>query len=529
MCGCALKRLMSGALVQIRPGSSLDEILNALLRAGELECGVADQGLATEPFARITDFLAEILLSSGAHSNIEQVQTSVESLVVPDELTISTPEGFAYYGLHPLAFADVLGSAPISSHKVVVIGIRSIGTTLSAVTRAAARKRGKQAIRMTVRPGGHPYNRVTQFTEQQLEAIQNALSEAAEFLVVDEGPGLSGSSFISVAEALVAAGVSAEKIRLLCGHEPDFESFCAADGPCRARAFRWIPVSGETRKPEAAAIFIGAGRWREHLLPDGAGWPGSWINFERAKYHSLHDDQEQNFFKFQGFGHYGDDVRQREKLAAEAGFGPEVVPLTDGFVSYPRLDGRPMSHRDSDANALTRLADYCAFREKTFGTELRPHVAALQHMTEHNLSVLRLDVPVNLRLERGVIADGRMQPHEWIVLRDGRMLKTDSGSHGDDHFFPGPTDIAWDLAGAIVEWRMNDGQREALLSRYEAQTGDRASRRIQDYIVAYCAFRYAYSLMAGNALQGNDESPRLQREAEVYRDMLVQRTVAAVL
>ena len=26
--------------------------------------------------------------------------------------------------------------------------------------------------------------------------------------------------------------------------------------------------------------------------------------------------------------------------------------------------------------------------------------------------------------------------------------------HGDDHFFPGPTDIAWDLAGTIVEWEL---------------------------------------------------------------------------
>ena len=61
-----------------------------------------------------------------------------------------------------------------------------------------------------------------------------------------------------------------------------------------------------------------------------------------------------------------------------------------------------------------------------------------------------------LRVLRPLIVDGRLQPWEWIVTRQGVLLKTDASSHGDDHFLPGPTDIAWDLAGVIVDWDLDE-------------------------------------------------------------------------
>jgi hypothetical protein len=143
-------------------------------------------------------------------------------------------------------------------------------------------------------------------------------------------------------------------------------------------------------------------------------------------------------------------------------------------------------------------------------------------MAEHNLRELGFDPAVELRLEYPVIADGRMQPHEWLVSTEGKLLKTDSGSHGDDHFFPGPTDIAWDLAGAIVEWRMDDRQRSEFLALYHRAAGDDASARIDGYIKAYTVFRLAYCLMAANALNGSDEQPRLQHAADVYRMVLME-------
>ncbi len=152
---------------------------------------------------------------------------------------------------------------------------------------------------------------------------------------------------------------------------------------------------------------------------------------------------------------------------------------------------------------------------------------ALQEMADHNLRELGLDLQVDLCLERPVIADGRMQPHEWLLSKDGKLLKADSGSHGDDHFFPGPTDIAWDLAGAIVEWQMNEQQAAEFLDRYHRAGGDDASARIDSFIKAYAVFRLAYCLMAANAMAGSDEQLRMQRAADIYRTLLTEPTPRA--
>jgi hypothetical protein len=174
---------------------------------------------------------------------------------------------------------------------------------------------------------------------------------------------------------------------------------------------------------------------------------------------------------------------------------------------------------DISPEVLTRMAQYCAFRRRSFAVELTD-LSALQQMARHNLRELGLDSPVELRLEHPIIADGRMQPHEWLVTNEGRLLKTDSGSHGDDHFFPGPTDIAWDLAGAIVEWRMNEQQARDFIDLYRCASGDDPTARIDGFVKAYAVFRAAYCLMAANAMRGSDEEPRLQRAAEDYQKMV---------
>jgi hypothetical protein len=167
------------------------------------------------------------------------------------------------------------------------------------------------------------------------------------------------------------------------------------------------------------------------------------------------------------------------------------------------------------------MAEYCAFRVRAFAVELADHIA-MQQMAEHNLRELGLDLAVELRLERPVIADGRMHPHEWLLGKDGELLKTDSGSHGADHFFPGPTDIAWDLAGAVVEWQMNDQQTTEFLNFYHRASGDDASARMDGFIKAYAVFRLAYCMMAANAMNGSEEQSRLQHAADTYRAVLTR-------
>jgi hypothetical protein len=338
---------------------------------------------------------------------------------------------------------------------------------------------------------------------------------------VDEGPGLSGSSFLAVAEALERAGASTEKIVLLCSHAPNVDALCAFDGARRWQRFRCIPVASESRRPAEAVEFIGGGQWRSQLFADECEWPAAWTSFERLKYLSSNELDERRVFKFAGLGHYGEVVLNRERKIAAAGFGPIPSPEGEGFVSYPMINGRPLSTSDLSSHILARLAEYCDFRLRTFGVALSD-ISSLRQMAEHNLLELGLDLPIGLRLERPVIADGRMQPHEWLLSGDGKLLKTDSGSHGDDHFFPGPTDIAWDLAGAIVEWQLNERQTAEFLDLYLCASGDDASARIDGFIKGYAVFRLAYCLMAANAMNGSDEQPRLQQAAATYRNVLTR-------
>lgn len=517
--GRSLKTVLRKPIESLRSRFDAAAALDALLLAGELESALAESHVGLQKFDATTNGLADVLVNSQAIADADALLAILDATQVPEKLSLSVPEGFAYYALHPLAFADVLDHLPVYSSRAAVVGIRTIGATLSAVTAAALRKRGLGAERITVRPVGHPYNRQTRLSSRQIEFVKKETTAGSAFLVVDEGPGLSGSSFLSVAEALVGAGVPRESITLVCSHAPEFDRLCTENAAERGRKFRWVPVPQEVRRPQDAQTWIGAGEWRRYFMPEPASWPASWLNFERLKY--LSSGNETRFYKFLGLGHYGGEVLDRETRVAASGFAVPPQVESEGFASYPLVEGRPMSAADASESVLARLAAYCALRLHTFPAE-SADLAALQQMAEHNLQQLRFDLPVDLQLERPVLADGRMQPHEWLLTGTGQMLKTDSGSHGDDHFFPGAVDIAWDLAGAIVEWQMSPRTMKTFLEMYRHASGDDAEKRIADYITSYTVFRCAYCLMAANAMQGTQEGQRLETGAAFYGARLMK-------
>ena len=523
--GEALRSRLLEQIAALTESSCQDDVLGALLCAGELECAAADAGCSSAILQEITDDLAEALAGLKKSSQPDLLKL-VSICSLPEQASISVAEGFAYYALHPLAYANVVRKLPGLGQVVAVIGIRSIGTTLSAMAAAGAQKEGKQTSRITVRPQGHPYNRELRFSGDQQEFITRALAENADFLVVDEGPGLSGSSFLAVAEALAELNVPRQKITVICGHEPDFGQFRANNGEQRAQNFRWVAVDATPRCPEEATDFIGGGNWRERLYSNQSAWPESWTSFERLKFLSSPREGEIRLYKFAGLGDYGAEVFRREQRVAEAEFAAEPRNESDGFISYPWLSARPMSAADLNEDVIRRLAEYCAFRANAFAAD-SADLHGLQQMAAHNLQQLGIDVQVSLQLDRPVIVDGRMQPHEWLLTVNCNMLKTDSGSHGDDHFFPGPTDIAWDLAGAIVEWRMNRQQTHVFLESYCLLSGDNPAGRINDFVVAYTTFRAAYCLMAANALHGSEEQRRMEKAAAIYRLALEQHAGAA--
>src|SRR5262249_34107782 len=182
--------------------------------------------------AQLTDQLAFALVRQAA-PELPPILLHIHALEVPERLTVSFPEGFCYYGLHPLDYLELLGRSPIEAPAIAVVGIRSIGTTLSAVVRACFELRGVVAERITVRPVGHPFERTLSLVGQNRSWIASQLERGAVFLVVDEGPGLSGSSFLAVAEALTSAGVPQERIILLPSSRPNLSSLLAPNASAR--------------------------------------------------------------------------------------------------------------------------------------------------------------------------------------------------------------------------------------------------------------------------------------------------------
>jgi hypothetical protein len=251
---------------------------------------------------------------------------------------------------------------------------------------------------------------------------------------------------------------------------------------------------------------------------------------ERAKYLSADDKV---FYKFEGLGRYGKEVARRSQQLAEAGFSPRLRQPLDaaGYVGYERIDGHSLGARHSarpmlSEEVLQNLARYCAFRGKEFACEPRlplPDEISIVTMCEVNAQKeFGVDLETfayMLPCERPAITDARMMPHEWRWTESGGMMKTDGASHGDDHFFPGPCDIAWDLAGAIVEWGLSGSAADFFLEAYRRASGDDVSPRIHVYLLAYTLFRMGYCKMALEAMQGSGEECRLRTAFGFYREL----------
>lgn len=484
---------------------------DALLRCGELECALEDAGSGAQ-ISEVTDACAEALLKGDFRAR-ELLRGWPGS--IPEELTVTTPEGFAYYALHPLQYADAMEG--IEAEDAVVVGIRSIGTTLSAVAAAALRRRGVRARRFTVRPEGDPFAREVQWSEAQTRTIRES-AESAVFVIVDEGPGLSGSSFLSVAEALRETGVAEERTLLVPSHGCETSKLRARDAATRWARFRCV-ATGESRHPEGE--WIGGGDWRRRFCGDEPNWPGAWTSLERAKF--LADGV---FWKFEGLGPYGARASKQAHMLAEAGFGPRVVDRQNGFLGSEMSSGQQAQIADLDVNLVERIADYCAFRAKHFccavsGAQREDFATMVRVNFEREFGSGLPESLGNWEMVRPAFCDAKIAPQEWLVS-DGRMKKVDALSHGNDHFFPGPCDVAWDLAGAIVEWKMEDAARKHLLRAYRAASGDDATLRIESYLLAYSIFRCAWSRMAAGAMSNTPEEERLRRDYRRYRSAVEQ-------
>ncbi|WP_460448939.1 hypothetical protein [Alsobacter sp. SYSU BS001988] len=477
-------------------------------------------------------------------------------------LRCKRPEGYAFYALYPEAYG-VAARALAGREPLHVIGLRSIGTGLAAMAAAGAEAAGEGAATVhTVRPGGDPFRR-----KAEPGPRLRAAPAGARFAIADEGPGLSGSSFGGVADWLLDRGAAPERIALLPSHagEPGpqadprhraqwrrlrrlhvpFENLVLrADDPRRGLQ-GWAesvvgPLDGPLRE-------ISGGGWRAvQRGPSETGWPAVNAGQERLKFLASSGGRRW-LVKFSGLDRLGASALGRAERLAEAGFTPAPAGWRHGFlVERWRDDARPAPEEAlQGARFRDRLADYLGFRARAFPADpaggavpLGASLAGLAHMLAvnaaeafgeeaHGATAPYRDRAVMLqRRVVPVITDNRLMAPEWLVAPDGAFLKTDALDHAFSHDLVGPQDVAWDVAGAAVEFGLDAPAVARLIQRTGAAAGRPVDPELVDFLApCYAAFHLGAAEMAAAAHAGwPEEEGRLRALARRRR-----RALAALL
>ncbi len=530
-------------LEQIRRSGTPDHaaVQAMLIHLGEIESGVLDavyldiDSAGASAFRNAMTAAARLLCRSWRGETIGEwanrclaTLDHIAGLDLPDAVVTSVPEGYAYYGLFPEMYIEAAEQFWRDSRPgdVVVIGIRSIGTSLSAVVAARLAEFGCRVRSATVRPHGHPFDRVV-----HIPRARWTNPGPCWFAVVDEGPGLSGSSFAAVSKALASIGAPDERVVLFPAWDPDPAGF--VNESARARWTRHRKYIGSFRPEWLGCISqnFSAGKWREAVYSAETEFPAVQPQHERRKYL----DGAGRLLKFEGLGRYGAGRFAIANQLGHAEFSPFARSLSNGFISFDFVPGRPLRPGDASAGILNRIASYAAFRAQQFAVERSLSFDDMMQMIEVNAGQALGPEAVGFCALRAVFndrpavaVDGRMSPNEW--LDTGReFLKTDAADHCADHFLPGGADILWDIAGAAVEFQLRAAEREYLFEQYRAISGDAPARELlRFYEVAYTAFRLGYSTLAAHATSGTADHERFKTLAARYRNLIMLKLNAEV-
>jgi hypothetical protein len=230
-----------------------------------------------------------------------------------------------------------------------------------------------------------------------------------------------------------------------------------------------------------------------------------------------------------GLGGAGQGKLERALALADTGFGSAPIALAHGFLVQRFEPGVPVGLEPPPAELLETMARYLAWVRSGYPAPEAPP-AELRTMMETNVSeglgeaaraqlARRLET-VGTPTEAPTWLDGRMLPHEWLRTPAG-YRKSDAVDHHDDHFFPGPQDIAWDVAGTCLELGLERDARRGFIERYRRTSGDaRVAARLPFHALAYLAFRLGYATLASESLGATPDGVRFHGQAERYRRLL---------
>jgi hypothetical protein len=548
-----------------QPSPDHEEVIQLLISAGTLETALVDKIF---PFADGTTAMSRRLREAAcalgravwhtwgdhpaeARRWLEQSAATLAYLQLqqlPSSVEVSVPEGYAFYAVYPEMYLEAARRFHHihTPRSAVCLGLRSIGTSLSAVVAGALEELGCAVTSFTLRPRGHPFDRRPVATSELAETLQR--EHEATFLLIDEGPGISGSSLASTAELLSHLGVPDDRIVLFPSWATDgsgLKSHQARDRWTRHQQFVvdfdevWV-ASGrltQTLPPGKLREFSG-GAWRNEFCAGPEDFPAVQPQHERRKYlyHASEPAGGTDEFSWLSFLGLAPDSAaaklQRAQQLAAAGFTAAPTCVTQGFLVTPFTPGSPLRAQDeADRTLLETLASYLAHISCTQSAQPSvTHTALLDMVVTNTAEGLGDEWASRLHprlrkygaswCERTVALDGRMLPHEWIRTSGG-YLKTDAVHHHDDHFFPGCQDIAWDVAGTCLEFNLGPCERQHLIERYRSLSGDSTiTARLPLHALTYLAFRLGYATLSARTLGEGSDGKRFSEATRRYGELL---------
>ena len=349
-------------------------------------------------------------------------------------------EGYAYYALYPETY---IAAATLFRHgrtpgTAVCIGIRSIGTSLSAVVGAALEAEGWRVSRLTLRPRGAPFDRRPILTPDLARWI--ASQRHADFFVIDEGPGLSGSSMCGVADLISGLGVPDRRITLFPSWFADGATFNSDSSRERWRrhakfccSFEDTWLSRGILGQPLALEDLSGGAWRRLCYANELEHPAVHPQHERRKYLRTLSSGGHILFKFAGLGGLGTTKQARAQRLAEAGLTPPVLGFRDGFLMQAFVPGRPLRRSDADAALLNVAARYLAHLRRSSDESCiawEPLAEMIGVNVAEGLGPHWRDRLGDLERFRPILTapavavDGRMMPHEWLATPHGILRPT---------------------------------------------------------------------------------------------------------
>ena len=193
---------------------------------------------------------------------------------------------------------------------------------------------------------------------------------------------------------------------------------------------------------------------------------------------------------------------------------------------------------------MAQLGRHLGFHARHFpaGAERGAPLAVLWEMARRNArlalgselarSLHRWPPEELVRLERRVRreeTDNRLHAWEWLALPDGRILKADALDHHAAHDLVGCQDIAWNIAGAAVEFALSEPESDRLCAEVESESGYSTDPRLIALLEpCYLAFQLGDHAMAADGAAGWGAEPEQLRAAAADHAERLQRVLAAV-